>query len=280
MTWSIVCDSSCDLNPAVLIPGKLTLQVIPLTITVEETHYIDDEHLDPAQMLHHMAASAGPTSTACPSPAAFAEAFRQADCSLCFTISGNLSGTYASAVTAREMVLEESPEKKIFVLDARSTAGSLILLTRQARALLEAGEERFERICKALQDYRDGMRTVFTLENFDNLVKNGRMRPLLGSLLHTLGIHVIAEGTREGTIRVVDKARGEARTIKALLHQMQLQKECRDADVVISHCQNLDGAAKLRQAIQQRLPVRSVSTMSGRGLNSFYAMDKGLILVF
>lgn len=280
MKWNIVCDSSCDLTSAQLLPGKLSLTVVPLTITVEDAHYRDDEHLDPAAMLRHMAAARGPTSTACPSPEAFAEAFRLADCTLCFTISGKLSGTYNAALAARELVLEETPEKKIFILDSRSTAGSLILLTRKARALIETGQQGFSAVCKTLQDYRDSLRTVFTLETFDNLVKNGRMRPLLGTVLHTLGIHVIAIGNSEGAIQVVDKARGETRTIRALLAQMQARKDCHGADVIISHCQNLEGAQRLKDAILKHLPVKSVTTLPCRGLNSYYAMDQGLIVVY
>ena len=36
--------------------------------------------------------------------------------------------------------------------------------------------------------------------------------PLVGNLLHSLGIHVIADATPQGTIHVADKARGEAKT--------------------------------------------------------------------
>lgn len=280
MTWNIVCDSSCDLTSAVLIPGRLELTVVPMVITVEGRDYVDDEHLDPAALLAHMNAAKGPSSTACPSPEAFAAAFRRADRSLCFTISSRLSGTYQAACAARDMVLEEDPDKEILVLDGRSTAGSMVLLMRRARALIEAGEQDFAAVSKALHACRDSLRTVFTLETFDNLVKNGRMRPLLGTVLHTLGIHVIAVGTEQGTIQVVDKARGTARTLKALLARMAERKDCRDAEVVISHCHNREGAEDLRAAILRALPVRSVQILACRGLTTYYAMDKGLIVVY
>ena len=280
MTWNIVCDSSCDLTSAQLIPGILSLTVVPMTIIVEEMHYRDDEHLDPAVLLTHMSTAKGPSSTSCPSPADFADAFRKADRSLCFTISGRLSGTFQAACAGRDMVLEEDSSKEIFVLDGRSTAGSMVLLARRARALIEEGEENFDRICQKLQDCRDNLRTVFTLESYDNLVKNGRMRPLLGAVLHTLGIHVIAVGTDRGTIQVVDKARGMPRTVRTMLNQMEKQKACQGAEVIISHCNNPEGAQQLRAAILKTLPVKRVTILACRGLTSYYAMDKGLIVVF
>ena len=128
----------------------------------------------------------------------------------------------------------------------------------------------FEDLCAQLRMYQASLRTCFTLENFDNLIKNGRMRPLVGTLLHSLGIHVIADATPQGTIHVADKARGE--------QKMSASKDCAGAEVVISHCENLAGALALKEQILTSLPVKSVDILSCRGLTSFYAMEKGLIV--
>jgi len=61
---------------------------------------------------------------------------------------------------------------------------------------------------------------------------------------------------------------------------MEKFKDCAGAEVIISHCKNLEGAKKLRDQILQTLPVKSVDIVDCRGLTSFYAMEKGLILVF
>ena len=129
-----------------------------------------------------------------------------------------------------------------------------------------------------LRIYQASLRTTFTLENFDNLIKNGRMRPLVGTLLHSLGIHVLAVATPQGTISVAGKARGETKTYKGLVDLMRDSKDCTGAEVVISHCENLVGAMKLRDQILADLPVKNVEIFSCRGLTSFYAMEKGLII--
>ena len=121
-------------------------------------------------------------------------------------------------------------------------------------------------------------RSCFTLENFDNLIKNGRMRPLVGTLLHSLGIHVIADATPQGTIHVAGKARGEARTYHTITTLMRDSKDCAGAEVVISHCENLTGALKLKEYILADLPVKRVDVIPCRGLTTFYAMEKGLII--
>ena len=279
MVWNIVSDSSCDLLQRDFSSDRVRFEVVPLRIQVGEREFTDNDGLVVPDLLAAMAEEKGPSSTACPSPAAFAKAFEAGDRTVCFTISGNLSGTYNAAVMGREMVLEEHPEKEICVIDSRATAGAMVLLIRRARELMEADTTGdFEGICAQLRLYQAALRTCFTLENFDNLIKNGRMRPLVGTLLHSLGIHVIADATPQGTIHVADKARGEAKTYKAITALMRESKDCAGAEVVISHCENLEGAMALKRQILADLPVKHVDLLSCRGLTSFYAMEKGLIV--
>ena len=279
MIWNIVSDSSCDLKRSGLSSDRVRFETVPLRVQVGEREFIDNDELVVADLLAAMADEKSASSTACPSPADFARAFAAGDKTICFTISSNLSGTYNAAMMGREMVLEEHPEKEICVIDSKATAGAMVLLIRRAQALMEADTTGdFEGICAQLRMYQAALRTCFTLENFDNLIKNGRMRPLVGTLLHSLGIHVIADATPQGTIHVADKARGEAKTFKAITSLMAASKDCAGAEVVISHCENLTGAGKLKEQILRDLPVKSVDIVSCRGLTSFYAMEKGLII--
>lgn len=279
MTWKIVSDSSCDLRAASFHSDSVAFELVPLRIQVGAQAFLDSDQLSVPELLAAMAAEKAASSTACPSPAAFARAFETADRVVCVTISSNLSGTYHAACIGREMVLEEHPEKQICVLDSLAASGAMVLLIRRAQALIEADPEAdFEAVCGQLRQYQTTLRTCFTLENFDNLIKGGRMRPIVGTLLHTLGIHVIAEATEEGTIRVADKARGVNKTYRAITSLMAKSKDCTDAEVVISHCENLEGAMALKRQILADLPVKHVDLLSCRGLTSFYAMEKGLIV--
>ena len=278
MTWNIVCDSSCDLIPSMVDSGEIGFHIVPLRILVGGAEFVDDAALHVPDMLAAMAAEKSAASTACPSPAAFARAFEEADCTVCFTISANLSGTYNAAVMGREMALEAHPEKKICVIDSKATAGAMVLLTRRAIALIREHGDDAEAVFDELRLHQAALRTCFTLECFDNLIKNGRMRPLVGTLLKSLGIHVIADATPQGTIHVAGKAKGEAKTYRYIAELMGQSKDCTGAEVVISHCENLEGAMKLKECILQHLPVKKVDIISCRGLTSFYAMEKGLII--
>ena len=281
MRWKLVSDSSSDLVTGQITSPVQDFEAVPLCLRVGEKEFWDTAELDVSALLSAMAAEKGPCTTACPSPEAFAEVFRKADRIICTTISQNLSGTYNAACLGRDIVLEDYPEKKIAIIDSFATAGEEVLILRKAKALIEEDPERdFEALEKTLYDYQQSLETVFTLENFDNLVKNGRMKPLVGTLLQTLGIHVIADATPQGTIRVRDKARGEKKTFERMVKLMGEAKDCQGAEVIIAHCNTPEGAARLKEAILKTLPVKSVELIPTRGLCSFYAMDQGLIVGF
>ena len=179
MAWMIVSDSSCEIrelkNPA---PG-VQFALVPFKIRVGEREYVDLATLNTQQMLQAMTDYNGASTTACPSPEEWAEYFLQADNVFAFTISSNLSGSYNAAMAAREMVLEEHPEKKIFVLDTLSCSGALAGAAELANKLI--GEDQtFDDICFALKKFADSTHILFALASFDNLAKNGRVNRVVG----------------------------------------------------------------------------------------------------
>ena len=162
MAWMIVSDSSCEIrelkNPA---PG-VQFALVPFKIRVGEREYVDLATLNTQQMLQAMTDYNGASTTACPSPEEWAEYFLQADNVFALTISSNLSGSYNAAMAAREMVLEEHPEKKIFVLDTLSCSGALAGAAELANKLI--GEDQtFDDICFALKKFADSTHILFAL---------------------------------------------------------------------------------------------------------------------
>lgn len=279
MTWNIVCDSSCDLRISDLVSDAAHFDIIPLKLLVGGEEYVDDGSLSIPKLLQAMESSKDASSTACPSPDAFAQSFLQADNSICITISGQLSGTYNAAMTARGMVLEAHPEKKICIIDSKAAGTVSALIAFRAKELIEAGGS-FEDVARALREYAASLRITFTLCNFSNLIKAGRMKSFVGSVLTNLGIHVIADNTPQGTIHIAGKARGEMKTYKSIVKMMAENKSLDGLPVTISHCENLSGAMKLKQLILQELPVSSVTLYSCKGLCSFYAMEKGILVAY
>ena len=272
MNWQIITDSSCDLKEW---DKEIPLDSVPFVIRVDDTDYVDTPDLDVETLVTAMEKSTV-SRTSCPSPEAWYEVFLRADRTIALTISANLSGSYNSAVTAREMVLEKYPEKQIEIIDSLSTGPKLIMLAQQAAALI-AEKLPADRVAARLRLMAGSIHTLFTLCSFRNLVNNGRVSRLAGFLAGKLNIRVIGAGSPDGIIEIREKLRGEGKTLKAMI-EIMAKEGFRGTEVVISHCLNAGLADAFRKLVLARWPGAPVQTLPTRGLDSYYAERSGIIV--
>lgn len=279
MKWNIVCDSSCDILTLENLAPDTCFSVAPLKIIVGDMEFTDDETLDRQRMLDAMAGYKGASSTACPSPFEWASQFEKADYSIAVCISSQLSGAYNSALVAKDMVAEKFPGKKIHVVNSRSTSGSMILLAEKINSLISEGKD-FDRVVNEIEQYNNTMQLTFCLTNYDNLIKTGRMSAFTGAVASVLGIRAIAMKSPLGEINVLSKQRGDANTYKYIVNQMAGLKELKDLPIVITHCQNADGAHKIKNLLKDLYGAVNVRILETRGLCSFYANVGGIIVSY
>lgn len=272
----IVSDSSCDIHSLANLPADCAFASVPLTIRVCETEFTDNEFLDTAEMLTKMYAYKGKSSSACPPPEDWAAQFRRADEVFVVTITSNLSGCYNSAMTARNMVLEECPDKKIFIIDTLSTGPEMLLLIEKLRDFFVEGLD-FDTICSRMNDYRTHTHLLFKLETLDNLVKNGRAGKFAAKMADVLNIHIVGCASSEGTLEVLHKCRGASRSYTSILKEM-IEHGYSNGKVIISHCENEAGARLLQAKIAEAFENPDIRILPTGGLCSFYAERQGLLI--
>ena len=279
MAWMIVSDSCCDIreleNPAPGVQFGLT----PFKIRVGEREYVDLPTLNVARMLQAMTDYNGGSATACPSPEEWAEYYLQADNVIALTISHNLSGSYNAALSAREMVLENHPEKNIFILDTLSCSGALASAARLANRLIGEGRT-FHEVCKGITAYNEAGHILFALASFDNLAKAGRVSKVVGFIAGRLNMRVLGRRTSEGKIDFFFKTRGETRVLAKILEQMNDDGYDGMRDVQIAECGNAHAAELLTHGIEAKWPAAPIRVVPCSGLCSFYAQDQGVIVTY
>ena len=278
MDWRIVTDSSCDVLPELDWDQDLTYGKVPFVFKIGSVELTDDEKLSIPDMLTEMENCPDASRSACPAPGLWEEQFEQADKVIALTISANLSGSYESAVAAREMTLEKHPGKKILILNSLSTGPVLNMAVEKAVELIKKGFS-FERVSAVLTDFIRARHTVFALCSFNNLVKNGRVSRLAGLIAGKLGIWGIGIGDSEGRIEMAAKVRGSRRIIQTITDIMK-QNHFMGGQVVISHCLNPDFASQLRDGIIKIWNNARVMLTETNGLCSFYAERSGLIVAY
>ena len=181
-------------------------------------------------------------------------------------------------MVARDLVMDEHPDKKIAIIDTYSVSGQMVLVAKKINELIAQGLS-FEEIVHQAEDYNKTLHLYCTLSSFDNLTKNGRMPKLTGVVAKKLGMRII--GTAEnGTLSVIHKCRGDRSTLLTLMKDM---KECCDLSkrhVIISHCSNLKLALTLQNLLETEAPGVQVTIIETHALTSYYAEDHGLIISF
>jgi DegV family protein with EDD domain len=217
-------------------------------------------------------------STSCPSISEWTDAFEGADEIFGVTISSNLSGSYNSAMNAAEMYLEDHPDVKIHIFDSLATGGTMELLIEKIEECIRA-EMSFEDIIKAVDEYHEKDKILFSLESVKNLAKNGRMLKALADLANALGIRFIGKASERGTIQQAHIARGQKKALITVYNEM-LKMGYQGGKVRINHCLNVDAAGKLKDMILQQFPSADVKVCLTTALCSYYAERGGMIIGF
>ena len=109
-----------------------------------------------------------------------------------------------------------------------------------------------------------------------NLANNGRVSPAVAKIAGLLKIWVYG-WAEEGEIKLLGKARGEKKTLAALLRTLE-EKGYRGGRVKIDHADNFDSAAELHDLIKKKRPEARVDLGTCRALCSFYAEAGGLMI--
>lgn len=279
MSIQIIIDSCCDVTAA--LRRAMRFEVASLTVRVGEQSFRDNETLSVPALLQAMKACKDPATSACPSPEEYASLMRKADQSVVVTLSSKLSGSYNAAMVARDMVLEEFPEKRIHVFDSESASAGELRIALLLRQYIDGGME-FDEIVEKVTEFIAGMKTFFVLEDLSNLVKNGRISKVAGLMGTMLSIRPIMGENGHGEIIQLDKVRGTQTAMRRLVeivaaHTNQFPQNT--LTLVLSYCNCPQRAAELKEKLlAASAALKEVILVPTCGISTVYANDGGVVL--
>lgn len=280
MSFKIIGDSCTD--PVAGLCDAPEYAMVPLIIRVGGQEFVDNGTMPTEELIARMAASEEGTSSACPAPQWYMDAFEGADEVYVVTLSAELSGSYNSAMQAKELYLEEHPEKKIHIFNSHSAAAGQSAQVIKLFELCRAGLS-FEQVIAEMNSYIARMSTFFVLENLDNLRKNGRLTELQAVITSALRVKLVMKATPAGTIA----KHGQALTVKQGLSKMvdaAVEKAklhgVEDKTLVISHCNCADRALYVKKLFAQKLKFKRVEIVCTGGISTVYAGDGGVVIAF
>ncbi len=274
--FKIVVDSSCDLTEDYLQNKNIDFEIVPLSICCGEHEFIDDNSLDVDTMLSELKAYNGKTSSACPNPTSYLNSFSTAENVFCITISSKLSGSYNSAMLAKRQC---NPNQNILVIDSKATSGAMVLIIDELVRLIQEGLE-FDDISKRIIPFAEERRLYFILDNFDNMVKNGRVSKALAFIAMVLKIKPLCHAC-DGEVKILQKVRTRKSVITRLIELVAKENlDYSNKDCIVSHCKDSETATFIADSLSHICNFKSIRVLPMRGLCSYYALENGIILSF
>ncbi len=265
----IVTDSGTDLS---LSPEQLTeldIHVVPLIVTLEGKSYREGVDIQPGEFYRLLAATDSLPITSQPSAGEFAEIYRRLAATdpdiLSIHMTSGLSGTFNAAQAGAEL----APEANVTHVDTKTLSAAAGWQVEAAARALKAGWPK-EQVLALMERISAASESMYTLKELKYLIHGGRISHMKGLIASVLNIKpLIGVEKVNGTYVQLGQVRTFKRAVKGLVDLMARQHAPGSAlRVQVLHSYNPEGAAMLRESIDQRfdctwLPVGPMSLVLG-----------------
>lgn len=258
MTFSILTDSTADLQEDWAAAHQIDL--IGLTINLDGKTYetVGPDRLDSESLLEKMKQGAKPTTSQI-NVGEFEAYFRQQVQSnqpvLYIAFSSVLSGTYQSAMIARELVLEDFPEARIDIVDTLAAAGGEGFLVIKAAEAREAGKS-LEETKQMILDLLPRLRTYFLVDDLNHLMRGGRLSKTSAIVGNIVNIKPLLWLDASGKLVPLAKVRGRKKGIKEMLKQAT--SDIQDPTAVVAYSNDEQSAQSLKEELLSNGEIQEV----------------------
>ena len=213
----IVTDSTCDLPNEVL--KEYDIAVAPLTVRFGQKSFKDRVEITTEEFFEKMGKSKEVPSTSQVSVGEFTDIFKalgeDGGTVLGLFLSSRLSGTYQSAVIARNVLGLEN----IHVMDTKLTTLAHGLVVLKAAQMARDGHS-LQEIKDMVTYMSDNMYSIIILGTLTYVEKGGRIgagTALVGNLLNIMPVVTFSEGE----VKLLGKIRGRKRTVSWLVNHIE-----------------------------------------------------------
>lgn len=282
----IIADSTCDLSDE--IKEKYNIGIAPLTININGKEYRDKVDIQPDEFYSMMESFDEPPTTSMPNPGEFIKLFDESisagyDEILCICMSSGTSGSYQSAVIAKDDYLSKNNEVKIYIVDSKSMSHGSGYLILKSAILREQGAS-FQELIDFNEMYKTNIKHFLAVDDLDHLIKSGRLSnasAMIGKLLRIKPIMSM----RQGKGAIVAKERGKKRVLKHYVKEyIRRVDESFNDFIIIGYTSDIQVANNLKKLFLKEVDFKgdiyimqmgvSVGTHVGLGAISMYFIEK------
>lgn len=281
MNIQLMTDSGADIPKS--IQQSLQIKVVPLYLHFHDEQFKVGVDLDLNGFYQKVREKKELPRSAAPSPNDYYEAYKEIDPDtpiLMISISKGLSSTYENAIAGKNMLLEEEPNRTIEVINSKTASPGMLLLLYETGLKLKEGYS-FEQLVQHIKDCVNKTKTLFVLKTLDNLILGGRLDKMKGTLAKTLNIKLLMQGSKDGTIEVTEKVRGEKKSLRRFIEQIgEHTKNTENKILAMTYCRDESRAKAILHEIQQKYNFKETLLTETGPLISTYGGEGALVIAF
>lgn len=250
MTIKIITDSACDL-PKELVE-ELDVEVVPLFVLLNEKEYLDGETIQSKEVLDGMReGKVFKTSQVTPNMFydCFVEYAQRGQQCVYIAFSSALSGTYNSALIAKEEVIDKYPDFQLEIIDTKCASMGFGLVVYKTALLAKEGKS-VDEIVRATKFNAEHMEHIFTVDDLEYLYRGGRVSKSAAFIGGILNIKPILN-VEDGKLIPIDKVRGRQKSFKRMIELIQERGTDMSNQVIgISHGDDMESVNKFRKMME------------------------------
>ncbi len=185
---------------------------------------------------------------------AFKEAVSLGEEVIYISLSSGISGTYNTAIMAKNAILEEFKDAKIYIFDSFGATFGYGFVVLKVAKMLE-NNESIEEIIKLIDFHKKHGQFLFSAGDLTYLYRGGRLSKtkfFIGNLLNILPIMDVSKV--DGTLEMIDKARGHKALKKKILeHIKQKADNFKDQTILFLQGDCLEKAVEFKEFLSKEL---------------------------
>jgi DegV family protein with EDD domain len=261
MSYILASDATFDL-PMELVK-RFDIQVVPMAFTLdgqEILHYPDERNMTTEDF--YKALKEGKTSsTSQINPTTYVDFFtpylEKGEDILYVAFTSGLSGTYQSALIAKDMLLEDFPERTIEVVDSLcASAGQGYLLYLVGKRYVEGMS--LADLTQWTVDNRGRVAHWFTVDDLFHLNRGGRLSTAEAIMGTALKIKPVISVDEEGKLYVENKVRGNKKAQEYMIGKINDTMDESETTIFVGHGDAEERALELKEKILEKTPVKEV----------------------
>ncbi len=255
----IVTDSTAHLTAAQTKQYGLT--VVPAKVIFGTTEYRDDVDLNKEQFYAMLPTAKHHPTTSQPSAGDFAATFQPLlDAGheiVSIHLSSKLSGTYASANTAKTQIEEKAGKAlPISIVDTQFVSMAMGMMVITAAQAASAGKSRAQ-IEAAVTAMISKTNLIILLDTLEYLKRGGRINTARAFLGTALNVKPMLE-VKQGLIQALEQQRSRAKAIKRLTEIMAERVGDKPVHVTVLHARAAEEAAALEKDLRARFNCKEM----------------------